>query len=199
MFPIEKIKDTFEQHKGVMRTYELLEAHIYYYDIQRLLELGLIEKIRYGYYQWVDDKNLSEAVTVTHLFPDAILCMDTALFFYRYSDRTPLAWHLAVSKDSNKTRFNIDYPFTKPYYFEPSILELGAVDGEIDGTPVRIYSKERTICDCLRFMRKMDKEIFNKAIQSYIADGDRNIPRLMEYAHKLRVMQKVKTVIGVWM
>lgn len=199
MLSIETIKDKFEQHNGVMRTQELYKARIYYNDIQKLIESGVIEKIRYGYYQWIDNENLSEATTVTRLFPDAIMCMNTALFYYRYSDRTPLVWHLAVSKDSNKTRFKIDYPFTKPYYVEPSILELGAVDGEVDGNPIRIYNKERTICDCLRYMGKMDKEIFNKAIQSYIADSERNIPRLTEYAKKLRVMQKVKTIIGVWM
>lgn len=73
------------------------------------------------------------------------------------------------------------------------------VDGEMDGNPVHIYNKERTICDCLRYMGKMDKELFNKAIQSYIADSERNIPRLSEYAKKLRVTQKMKTIIGVWM
>ncbi|MDD4029672.1 MAG: type IV toxin-antitoxin system AbiEi family antitoxin domain-containing protein [Caldisericia bacterium] len=199
MLSIETIQDKFKQHNGVMRTQELYEARIYYNDIQKLIENGVIEKIRYGYYQWIDNENFSEAITVTRLFPDAIMCMDTALFYYRYSYRTPLAWHLAVSKDSNKTRFKIDYPFTKPYYLEPSILELGAVDGEMDGNPIRIYNKERTICDCLRYMGKMDKEIFNKAIQSYIADSVRNIPRLSEYAKKLRVMQKVKMILGVWM
>ena len=199
MLPIETIKDIFEGHNGMMRTHELYDAHVFYNDIQLLIGRGIIEKVRYGYYQWIDSENLSEALTVTRLFPDAIMCMDTALFYYRYSDRTPLAWHLAVSKDSNKSRFKIDYPFIKPYYIEPSILGLGAADGEMDGNPVRIYDKERTICDCLRYMGKMDKEIFNKAIRCYVEDNEKNIPRLSEYAKKLRIAQKVKTIIGVWM
>ena len=199
MLPIETIKETFEHHNGIMRTHELYDAHVFYNDIQLLIGRGIIEKVRYGYYQWIDSENLSEALTVTRLFPDAIMCMDTALFYYRYSDRTPLAWHLAVSKDSNKSRFKIDYPFIKPYYIEPSILGLGAADGEMDGNPVRIYDKERTICDCLRYMGKMDKEIFNKAIRCYVEDNEKNIPRLSEYAKKLRIAQKVKTIIGVWM
>ena len=49
--------------------------------------------------------------------------MDTALRYYGYSDRTPGNWHLAVSKDSGKSRFRIDYPFVKPYYIEPAVLE----------------------------------------------------------------------------
>ena len=199
MLPIETIRDIFERHNGMMLTHELYDAHVFYNDIKLLIDREIIEKIRYGYYQWIDSENLSEALTVTRLFPDAIMCMDTALFYYRYSDRMPLAWHLAVSKDSNKSRFKIDYPFIKPYYIEPSILGLGAVDGEMDGNPVRIYDKERTICDCLRYMGKMDKEIFKKAIRCYVEDNEKNIPRLSEYAKKLRIAQKVKTIIGVWM
>jgi len=199
MLPLEIIKSVFEQHNKMMRTHELREAHIYYKDIRELMELGIIEKVRYGYYQWIDGEDPSEASTVTRLFPDAVMCMDTALFYYRYSDRIPLFWHLAVSKDSNKSRFKIQYPFIKPYFIEPSILELGAANGEMDGNPVQIYDKERTICDCLRYMGKMDKEIFNKAIRNYIEDKEKNIPRLAKYAKKLRVTQKVKTIIGVWM
>ncbi|HZW49194.1 MAG TPA: hypothetical protein VFF80_03565 [Bacillota bacterium] len=199
MLPMNEIKVIFDKQNGMMRTHELHEARIYYKDIQSLIEQGIIEKVRYGYYQWIDSENLSEASTVTRLFPDAVLCMDTALFYYRYSDRVPLAWHMAVSKDSGKSRFKIDYPFVKPYFVEPSILELGATDGEMDGKPVRIYDKERTICDCLRYSGKMDQEIFNNAIRRYVEDSAKVVPRLIEYAKKLRVMQKVKTIIGVWM
>ena len=98
--------------------------------------------------------------------------MDTALQHYGYSARTPVAWHMAVSKNSSKTRFQIDYPFVKPYFVEPGLLELGLTDGEIDGVFVRIADKERAICDCLRYRNKMDQEIFNKVVQSYIADPE---------------------------
>ena len=172
---------------------------IYYKSIQQLIEDGYIEKVRYGYYQWIDSEDFSETGTVIRLFPDAILCMDTALRYYGYSDRTPGVWHIAVSKNSGKSRFNIDYPFVKPYYVDPKVLKIGLTTGEMDGHTIRIYDKERVICDCLRYRNKMDKEIFNKAIQKYIADTEKNIPKLMEYAGQLRVSKTVKDLIGVWL
>lgn len=42
-------------------------------------------------------------------------------------------------------------------------------------------------------------EIFNKAVQSYVKDPQKNIPNLMEYAKVLRVQKKVKDLIGVWL
>ena len=195
----EHYKKTFDQYGGIMRTKELQKENIFYRRLQQLIDEGYVEKVRYGYYQWIDEEDFSEAGTVIRLFPDAILCMDTALRYYKYSDRTPAQWHLTVSKDSGKSRFNIDYPFIKPYYVEPRILEIGLSNGNMDGHEVRIYDKDRVICDCLRYRNKMDKEIFNRAIQSYIADPEKSIPKLLEYAETLRVKKVAKDLIGVWL
>lgn len=199
MYDIEYYKRIFDRYGGMMRTTQLAEEKVFYQHREKLIADGHVEKVRRGYYQWVNPEDFSEAGTVTRLFPDAILCMDTALRYYGYSDRTPADWHLAVSKDSGKSRFNIDYPFVKPYYVEPKVLELGLTKGNMDGHEVRIYDKDRVICDCLRYRNKMDKEIFNKAIQNYIADPEKSIPKLLEYAEPLRVKKIAKDLIGVWL
>lgn len=199
MRSVAEYKMIFDQYGGMMRSKQLQEENIFYRTLQKLIAQGYVEKVRYGYYQWVDQEDFSEVSIVVRLFPDAILCMDTALRYYGYSDRTPVEWHLAVSKDSGKSRFKIDYPFVKPYYMEPSLLELGLTIGKMDGHKVRIYDKDRLMCDCLRYRNKMDKEIFNKAIQNYIADPDKSIPKLLEYAELLRVKKTAKDLIGVWL
>ena len=199
MRSIDEYKKIFDQYGGMMRTKQLQAENILYRPLQNLIQQGYVEKIRYGYYQWVVPDDFSEVGTVTRLFPDAVLCMDTALRHYGYSDRTPAEWHLAVSKDSGKSRFKIDHPFVKPYYVEPSVLELGLTTGDIDGHEVRIYDKDRVICDCLRYRNKMDKELFNKAIQNYIADPAKSVPKLLEYAEALRVKKTAKDLIGVWL
>ena len=199
MKSIEEYKAIFDKYNGLARTQQLQEEGLAYRPLQKLIEQGYVEKVRYGYYQWVNHDDFSEAGLIKRLFPDAILCLDTALRYYGYSDRTPGEWHLAVDKYSGRSRFNIDYPFAKPYYLEPSTLELGLTEGDIDGHTVRIYDRERTICDCLRYRNKMDKEIFNKAIRAYIDDPGKNIPKLMEYAGPLRVKKTVKDLIGVWL
>jgi len=125
--------------------------------------------------------------------------MDTALLYYGYSDRNPSEWHLAIDKNVSKQRVKIDYPFIKAYRTEPYLMPIGESVGNIDNTEVRIYDRDRTICDCLKNMNKMDKEVFNKAVQNYVKDPKKNIPNLMEYAKELRVQRKVKDLIGVWL
>lgn len=196
---IEYYKEIFDRYGGMMQTSQLADEKVYYQQREQLLTSGVIEKVRRGYYQWVNPDDFSEVGMVKRLFPDGIFCMDTALRYYGYSDRTPGQWHLAVSKDSGKSRFRIDYPFVKPYFLEPAVLELGLTKGNMDGHEIRIYDKDRVICDCLRYRNKMDKEIFNKAIQNYVNDPGKSIPKLLEYAEPLRVKRTAKDLIGVWL
>ena len=189
----------FLNYNFTMTTAQLNKEKLYYRDIQRKLDEGLIEKDKRGYYQWIEDYGTSEVALINSLFPQAVFCMETALFFYKYSDRNPAEWNITVDKNTSRQRMNIDYPFIKAYRVEPALLHLGETDGIIEFTKVRIYDRDRTICDVLRNMSKMDKEIFNKAIQRYVNDPQKNIPNLMEYAKALRVQKKVNDLIGVWL
>lgn len=196
---IKNVRNLFNQHHYIMSTAELLEAKLYYANIKQLLDEGFIERVRRGYYHWVEDQGESEVTIINHLFPDAVLCMETALFYYKYSDRNPAEWSFAIDRNVSKFRTNIEYPFIKAYRVKSDLVTLGETAGEIDFTKVRIYNRDRTICDVLKNMSKMDKEIFNKAIQGYVNDPKKNIPNLMIYAKKLRVQKKIKELIGVWL
>ncbi len=196
---IKTAKQIFDAHNGIMRAKDILEHHIYDRFLKKLMADGYVEKIKYGYYQWQDDRAFSEVTIIARLFPDAVLCMESALQYYDYTDRTPSAWCLAVNKHSTKSRFKIDYPAVKPYYIPEVQLELGVDIVTIEETQMKIFNREHVLCDCLRHENKMDVEIFNKAIQAYIRDPKKNIPRLLEYAKLLRVEGKVRKIIGVWL
>lgn len=104
-----------------------------------------------------------------------------------------------MDKNASWQRTQIDYPFIKAYRVETELLTLDETKGRVDFIAVRIYDCDRTICDVLRNMNKMDKEIFNKAIQGYVNDPKKNVPNLMQYAKVLRVQKRVKDLIGVWL
>lgn len=90
-----------------MRTKELNDIGVYYRHIKKLMDEGYLEEIRYGYYQWQDEKAFSEVSIVTNLFPDGILCMETGLSYYNYTSRTSLKWHIAVDYKTSRNRFKI--------------------------------------------------------------------------------------------
>lgn len=195
----ENCRKVFMAHNGVMRTKGLLEAGISYAALQRLIAAGDVEKIRYGYYQWQDERAFTDVSVLVSLFPDAIICGPSALMYYEYTDRAPMEWHLAIDNRSERRKFKIDSPKIKPHFIEAQRLNIGVSNGEIDGIPVKIYDRERVICDCLRHVRTMDGEVYNTAIKRYIQDSNKNAATLMEYAKLLGVEAKARRTIGVWL
>lgn len=195
----KELREMFEIHGGILKTKELLQCGYYYRKIQQLINTGEIEQVRRGYYQRIDDNSYSEIALIVGLFPDAVLCMESALDYYGYTERTPAAWNLAVPDGSSRRRFRITWPVVKPHFIKQSKFSVGITDVEIEGTKVKIYDRERTICDCLTHRNKMDAEVFNNAIQRYIADPKRCEAQLGKYAAMLRVQGKVKEVLGIWL
>lgn len=196
---IQTAKQIFDAHDGIMKAKDIQENKIYSHYLSKLVKQGYVERIRQGYYQWQDERVFSEAAIIAHLFPDAVLCRESALQYYGYTDRTPAAWYLAVNRECTRSRFKIDYPIVKPVLFSKWQMELGVETVVIEKTTLKIFNREHIICDCLRQENKMDAEIFNKAVQAYVKDLNKNIPQLMEYSQLLHTEKKVRKMIGVWL
>lgn len=182
---------------GFIRAAVLKDWGIDYRGIQRLIRDEKLDKVKNGLYK-LADFNLSEEEILSGLFPDGVLCMNSALYYHGYIDYAPANWCIAISKDTSKSRFKIEYPYVKPFYMEESQLFIGAEKQFLGGSKMWIYNKERTICDCLKYETKMDRVVFNSAIKSYIADPNKNGKLLLEYASKRRIYNKVKDVLGIW-
>jgi predicted transcriptional regulator of viral defense system len=195
---VEKIKVL--NNEVLIKRSELDELKIYQKDINELIYNGYLEKVRQGWYQVVEGENVkNEAALIAALYPDGVICMYSALFYYQYSDRTPLDWDIAIDRDTSKSRFKLDYPYVKPYYMERKHLEYGVGEADYEGATLKILDRDRLICECIRNEKKMDKETYNKAIQAYINDSNKCISHLIDYAKRRDILKKVKDRIGVWL
>lgn len=192
------IQKAMDEHNRVVKKEELTKLGIDYRRVNRLVKEGKLARIKNGYYT---DRveGFSEEALVAALFPDAKLCMESALYAYGYIKEKPFGWTLAVDKNTSKSRFKMDYPKIIPFYTEPEALEIGASTIELLGNIFGIYDKERMICDCLKYETKMSRDDFKAAMQSYIADPDKDISALMDYARARKVVKKVQSLIGVWL
>lgn len=192
------IAEAMEKHNGIVKKEELTKLGIDYRRIDALVKEGKLSRVRNGYYTDRVD-GFGEVELVAALFPDAMLCMESALYAYGYLKEKPYGWTLAVDKNTSKSRFKMDYPRIIPFYTEPEALSLGASVIELQGCSFGIYDKERLICDCLKYEFKMSHDDFKTAIQAYIADPDKDISVLMDYARERKVLKKVQSLIGVWL
>jgi len=192
----DKIQKIIIDAGGVARTADFNAAGFANYAVAEMCKQGLIVRVRSGYYSLPDESQQEEAV-IAQLYPDGIICMDSALFHYGYSDKTPLEWHLAFKRTVTRSRFNTDYPPVRWYMVQDSIFELGSTESEWSGVILKVYDRERTICDCFKRRSLIDSEMFAKAVNAYAADDKKNLANLSAYAKKLRVYKQVTTLVEV--
>jgi len=195
---IYKLKIEFEKQGDILKTSELSDLGLSSRQIKKLLDEEIIIKIKHGYYEFSGSVPREEIV-IARLFPNAVIFLESALMHYGYTDRIPSAWQIAVNKNSEKSQYKMDNFFVEPYYLEPKFIEVGVDRIIIDGISIKIYNRERTICDVLRYEKKIGKEVFSNAIQRYIKDQKKNIRKLFEYAEVFNVKNKVQTYVGVWL
>lgn len=193
-----EIEKLLEENNGVVKASQLYPLGLTYRNIQGLVKAGILDHVKSGYYSMHYQEKPQEDI-ILGLFPDGILCMDTALYYYGYIEKLPYEWSIAISKNTSKSRFHMDYPVVKPYYTEPEVLKLGVTTIPFAGGQIQIYDKERLICDCLKYEERVDWEDMKKALMGYIGEPKKDIEKLMEYARARKVVAKVQSRIGVWL
>lgn len=191
------VRQTIQAAGGVAKTSELVGAGLTKYDVTYLCNRGHIERVRHGYYKLLDTKAPSEPALIAKLVPEGIVCVESALFYYGYSDFSPRVWTLAIPRSISRTRLKeVPVPI-KAYFVQKNYLDIGKSTGDFDGITLPIYDRERTICDCFRHRARLDSELFNKALNAYAADREKNLVNLSSYAKQMRVYSKVMDVMGV--
>ncbi|MEW6242846.1 MAG: hypothetical protein AB1497_00965 [Bacillota bacterium] len=61
---------------------------------------------------------------------------------------------MATDKHSSKSIFRIRSHHIKPLCLEARYLRIGVDEVNVNGAKLKVYSRERTICDVLRYSNK---------------------------------------------
>ena len=62
---------------------------------------------------------------------------------------------------------------------------------------ISLYSKERTLAECLRPIYKMDIQLISSAFQIYFKKSEHNLEELYYYGQLFKVTSKLKSYIEV--
>ena len=191
------IKKIIEDSGGIARTSDFAAKGISKYEVAAFCKDGVIERIRRGFYQLPHRNNIIEEQLIHELLPQGIICVESALFYYGYSDFSPRKWSIAVPRTATRTVKNMEEFPMKAYYIQKPFLDIGKSTGNFNGVILSVYDRERTICDCFKYRTKLDNEIFNKAVNAYAADEKKNLVNLSKYAKEMKLYTKLMNVMEV--
>ena len=193
----KQVKEVIINNGGIAKSADFVAAGIRAADVVNLCNAGILSRVRHGYYELTEKSEVPEEQLLATLVPKGIVCVESALFHYGYSDFAPRKWSIAVPRSMSRTKLKIDSLAIQPYYMQPELYELGKITDSFNGVKLPVYDRERTICDCFKYRSRLDNEIFNKAINAYVKDDKKNLKNLSAYSQKLRVYKKVTELMEV--
>lgn len=193
----ELAKEAIISKGGIAKSADFIAVGIKAVDIVNMCNAGYLNRVRHGYYIIAENDTPSEVQLLATLIPKGIVCVESALFHYGYSDFTPRKWSIAIPRSMSRTKLDVDSLALHPYYVQSELYDLGKTTDDFDGVTLPIYNRERTICDCFKYRSRLDNETFNKAVNAYAKDKEKNLNNLSIYAKKLRVYKKVTEIMEV--
>ncbi len=78
------------------------------------------------------------------------------------------------------------------------IYELGLIEVKTKfGNKVKAYDLERSICDVIKFRKRLDLDTVKYSIKKYLKSNKRNMKKLLEYAEKLGIKDEVIDIVSL--
>ena len=190
-------RNVIESKGGIAKSADFVAAGIRAVDVVSLCNAGYLDRVRHGYYQMAEQSDATEEQMLATLIPQGIVCVESALFHYGYSDFAPRKWSIAVPRSVSRAKLDVDALPVQPYFVQQDLYELGKTSGDFHGVTLPVYDRERTVCDCFKYRSRLDTELFSKALNAYANDPQKNLNNLSIYAKKLRVYKKVIELMEV--
>ncbi len=184
---MESPLEIFRRHGGQMRMSEALAEGISRYMLYSLRDKGLIEQVTRGVYRLADLPPIGnpDLVTVALRFPNAVICLVSALAWHGLTTQVPHEVSVAVSRSSRTP--SLDFPPVRAHKFADAVFNAGVEEHQIDGVSVRIYSPEKTLADCFKFRNQIGMDVVLEALKLYKSQKKFSPGAVLEYAKLCRV------------
>lgn len=179
--------EIFTAHKGTLKTSQAIAFGIAPRTLYAMRDAGLIRQISRGIYQLADRELPSnpDLMSVALRIPKAVICLVSALCFYGLTTQIPHKVSIALPQSAEKPRLH--FPPLDIVWLSAKSYSAGITEQQIDGLPIKIYSKEKTIADCFKFRSKIGIDVALEALKDYVKLPDRQLDQLLFYARIDRV------------
>ena len=140
-------EEIFHDHGGQLRMSKAIKYGITRYMLYSLRDKGIIEQVSRGVYRWGTLPPISnpDLITICLRFPNAVICLISALAYYDITTQIPHEVSVAVHRNSRVP--SLEYPPVHTHRFSDAAYKAGIEEHLIDGATVKIYSPEKTLAD----------------------------------------------------
>lgn len=191
----QKLKNMLRMNKGFI-TRKQVDSHKipswFLTDFVRRQGLVKIDKGFYAQEQWIRDDYL----VFQYKYPKFIFSHVSALFLHGLTDHLPDYFEVTGPKNYRPFSPNPSVAIHTDSRDETYRLGICKIKTSL-GHLVECYDTERTLCDIIKNSRKIDAEIYGKALRLYAKSKDKNTRNLLHYAQILKIENKVAELMTV--
>ena len=160
----EEIMKFIASSNGMINTEEAKQNNISLKRLERLEADGELERIAQGLYLH-KDFIVDPFYLAQYRSSKSIFSHSTALYLHKLSDENPSIITMTVPSDWN-TQLLKEKDLYKFYYYKEELWKLGQEEIESPfGHQVKVYNKERTICNSVVSLDQIGRDVVLKAIK----------------------------------
>ena len=195
MTKTEMIRNNIEQNNGYLFMSEIEDLGISRTYILRYVKDNELERVAKGIYitgeTWPD---------ILYIYcirnPQIIYSGETAPYLHSLIDREYSDICVSVPSGYNGSRLREKGVIV--HQERDGIYGLGMTDCETQfGNTVRLYDRERCICDLIKNRDSYDIQMFQTALKEYMRRKDRDLNKLIKYAEVLKMREEVMKYVEV--
>ncbi|MCQ2499627.1 MAG: hypothetical protein MJ133_11680 [Lachnospiraceae bacterium] len=193
----KQLRYELNNSKKIYTTTELRALGYTRYAVERMSEIGMLEKITGSVYEnALFEGEESDFYYVMPLVPGGIICMLSAAVYYNLSTYWAHDIDVAVKKGKRIVTMPA-YPSMNIYHFGKDRYEIGIDTVNIDGNEYKIYDIEKTVIDIIYFRNQIGIQETKEILTKYLHRMDCNINKLHRYAQKLQCEKTLRTYLEV--
>lgn len=189
----DKIIDLFHDNHGYMSFEQLKEKGVTIAQIQELVDREILDKFARGWY-WCNKCGYERPkdrkyIEIGKVNEKAVICMDSAGYLQKLLKEEPKVISVATERTDRK-KMEFAFPVIR-YYFQNTGAEDEIETVNTEFGSYRVYSVDRTVCDCIRMKSRLDEGELEEIEKAY-KERNPDIDRLFVFAKGLRALKCVK-------
>jgi len=195
LYKTDQLKKMHEQNNGYLFTSEVVNAGISKTYLLRYVRSNNFERVARGIYV-SEDTWPDELFILQKSNPVLIFSRETALYLHGLTDKEYSAIHVSVPTTFNTYR--LKHKGVKIHQYQRDLHELGIMEIQTNyNNTIRIYDRERCICDIIAARKDIEVHTFQTAIKEYMADNSKRLGILINYADRLSIRDEVMKYVEV--
>ena len=190
----QSFDDFIKEKNGLIKYSDLVQLGYNQRQIKNLEKNSIIKKVEKGIYSHKD--YFPDMLKVYQMQNQKLIYShETAAYLHNLTDRFPRKFSVTTESGYHLRKSHV----LNIFYVKKEYFGLGIEDViDIAGNTIKVYDKERTVCDIIRSKDRIEQQVYIEVIQNYFK-GKVKLNKLSRYAKNLGISDKVFEIVSLMM